>query len=75
MFYYNNFQKLDLNINTESEACEILTTNPNFCMILAYFRAASRESSSLLAPVHTILPELKISAVVRGSLGYEECVC
>lgn len=36
-------------------------------MILAYFRAARRESSSLLAPVHTILPELKMSAVVRGS--------
>lgn len=36
-------------------------------MIRAYLRAASRESSSLFAPVHTILPELKISAVVRGS--------
>lgn len=36
-------------------------------MILAYFLAASLESSSLFAPVHTILPELKINAVVRGS--------
>lgn len=36
-------------------------------MIRAYLRAAKRESSSLLAPVHTILPELKIRAVVRGS--------
>jgi len=36
-------------------------------MILAYFLAASLESSSLFAPVHTIFPELKISAVVRGS--------
>lgn len=36
-------------------------------MIRAYFRAASRESSSLLAPVHTIFPLEKISAVVRGS--------
>jgi len=33
----------------------------------AYFLAASRESSSLLAPVHTIFPELNMSAVVRGS--------
>lgn len=37
-------------------------------MILAYFRAAKRESSSLLAPVQTIFPLLNISAVVRGSL-------
>ena len=32
--------------------------------ILAYFRAANRESSSDLAPVQTIFPELKMSAVV-----------
>lgn len=44
-----------------------LTTNPNFWIILAYFRAANRLSASLLAPVQTILPELKINAVVRGS--------
>lgn len=37
-------------------------------MILAYFLAANLESSSLFAPVHTILPEEKIRAVVRGSL-------
>ena len=33
---------------------------------LAYLRAASRASASVLAPVHTIFPELKISAVVFG---------
>lgn len=33
----------------------------------AYFRAARRESSSLLAPVQTILPDEKMRAVVRGS--------
>lgn len=32
----------------------------------AYFLAANLESSSLLAPVQTILPELNMSAVVRG---------
>lgn len=36
-------------------------------MIRAYFLAANLESSSLFAPVHTILPEEKINAVVRGS--------
>ena len=41
---------------------------PSFCITLAYFLAASLERSSLLAPVHTILPELKMRAVVRGSL-------
>lgn len=46
----------------------ILTGKPNFWIILAYFRAASRESPSLLAPVQTILPLLNISAVVLGSL-------
>lgn len=40
---------------------------PSFWMILAYFLAARRESSSLFAPVHTILPEEKIRAVVLGS--------
>jgi hypothetical protein len=38
----------------------------SFCMIRAYLRAARRESASLLAPVHTILPELNMSAVVLG---------
>lgn len=37
-------------------------------MMRAYFLAASRESSSLLAPVHTILPDENIRAVVLGSL-------
>ena len=36
-------------------------------MTLAYLRAASRASASVLAPVHTILPELKMSAVVFGA--------
>ena len=36
-------------------------------MILAYFREASRESSSDFAPVTTILPDANISAVVLGS--------
>ncbi len=36
-------------------------------MILAYLRAAKREYSSLFAPVTTILPEAKMSAVVLGS--------
>lgn len=36
-------------------------------MIRAYFLAASLESSSLFAPVHTIFPEEKIKAVVLGS--------
>jgi len=36
-------------------------------MIRAYFREASFESSSDLAPVTTILPEAKMSAVVFGS--------
>ena len=33
----------------------------------AYLRAARRLSFSLLAPVHTILPLAKMSAVVLGS--------
>jgi hypothetical protein len=37
-------------------------------MILAYFLLANLESSSLLAPVTTILPLAKIKAVVLGSL-------
>lgn len=45
-----------------------LTSKPSFWTILAYLRAASRDCSSLLAPVQTILPELKINAVVLGSL-------
>ena len=39
-----------------------LTWKPSFCTILAYFLAASLESSSDLAPVQTILPEPKMSA-------------
>jgi len=35
-------------------------------MILAYFLHAVLESSSDLAPVQTIFPELKIKAVVLG---------
>ena len=45
-----------------------LTVNPNFCIIRAYLRAAKRDSSSLFAPVHTILPDENINAVVRGCL-------
>ena len=44
-----------------------VTWKPSFCTILAYFLAASLESSSDFAPVHTILPEPKMSAVVLGS--------
>jgi len=40
---------------------------PSFWMIRAYFLEASRESSSDFAPVTTILPEAKMSAVVFGS--------
>jgi hypothetical protein len=35
-------------------------------MMRAYLRAAKRDSSSLLAPVHTIFPDENIRAVVRG---------
>ena len=35
-------------------------------MMRANLRAARRESSSLLAPMHTILPEQNMIAVVRG---------
>jgi hypothetical protein len=34
----------------------------------AYFRAASLANASVLAPVHTIFPDAKISAVVFGFL-------
>lgn len=44
-----------------------LTGKPSFWMILAYFLAANLESSSLFAPVQTILPLLNIKAVVLGS--------
>lgn len=44
-----------------------LTGKPNFWTIRAYFLAANLESSSDLAPVHTIFPELKMRAVVLGS--------
>ena len=44
-----------------------LTGKLSFCTIRAYFLAANLESSSDLAPVHTIFPELKIRAVVLGS--------
>ena len=46
---------------------ENLASKPSFCTILAYLRDASRESSSDLAPVTTIFPDAKISAVVFGS--------
>ncbi len=36
-------------------------------MTFAYLRAASLASASVFAPVHTILPELKMSAVVFGA--------
>eukprot|EP01139_Manchomonas_bermudensis_P010229 Amastigsp_a340097_2036.p2 type:complete len:108 gc:universal Amastigsp_a340097_2036:482-159(-) len=41
--------------------------NPSFWMMRAYFLAASFEASSLLAPVTTIFPLLKMRAVVLGS--------
>ena len=44
-----------------------LALNPNFCIMRAYFREANLLSSSDLAPVTTILPDAKISAVVFGS--------
>ncbi len=44
-----------------------LASKPSFWMIRAYFRLARRLSSSDLAPVTTILPEAKMSAVVLGS--------
>lgn len=44
-----------------------LVSKPSFWMMRAYFRAASRESSSDLAPVTTTLPEANTSAVVLGS--------
>lgn len=44
------------------------TLKPMFMMVLAYFLHAVLLSSSLLAPVHTILPELKTRAVVFGDL-------
>lgn len=44
-----------LNIN-----CIIHTGNPSFWIILANFRVAIYESFSFLAPVQTILPDLKI---------------
>jgi hypothetical protein len=43
------------------------TSNPSFCIILANFLDAKSASCSLLAPVQTILPVWKMSAVVRGS--------
>ena len=44
-----------------------LTGKFSFCTMRAYFLAANLESSSDLAPVHTIFPELKMRAVVLGS--------
>ena len=41
--------------------------NPSLLITLAYFLAASLASASVLAPVHTILPELNINAVVLGA--------
>jgi len=44
-----------------------LALNPSFWMMRAYLRDANLESSSDLAPVTTILPDAKMSAVVFGS--------
>lgn len=44
------------------------TGKPNLYIILAYFLAATKLSSSDLAPVHTIFPDWKTRAVVFGSL-------
>lgn len=44
-----------------------LTLCPSFWMIRANFRAARLASCSFLAPVHTSLPDLKMSDVHRGS--------
>jgi len=46
---------------------ENLASNPSFWTMRAYLRDAKRESSSLFAPVTTIFPEAKMSAVVFGS--------
>ena len=43
-----------------------LTLKPMFMIVLAYFLQAVLLSSSLLAPVHTILPDEKTRAVVFG---------
>lgn len=40
---------------------------PSLLMTLAYLRAASRANASVFAPVQTIFPELKMSAVVLGA--------
>lgn len=45
-----------------------LTLKPQFLMIFAYFLAACFDNSQFLAPVQTIFPEAKMSAVVFGSL-------
>ena len=47
-----------------------LAGNPNFCIILAYLRAARRLSSSLFAPVHTILPELEWSKLFSSFTNF-----
>jgi hypothetical protein len=54
-------------IKNFQDLCQQLTGKPSFCMMRAYFRAASRESASFLAPVITILPDLNRRAVVCGS--------
>ena len=46
---------------------ENLASKPSFWMMRAYLRDANLESSSDFAPVTTIFPEAKISAVVLGS--------
>jgi hypothetical protein len=50
------------------KSCIWTVGKPTFLMALAYFLAASLLKSSDLAPVQTILPDVKISAVVLGSL-------
>jgi hypothetical protein len=42
-------------------------SNPSFWMMRAYLRDARRLSSSDFAPVTTIFPDAKMSAVVLGS--------
>ncbi|KAG2048532.1 hypothetical protein BDR06DRAFT_1072240 [Suillus hirtellus] len=44
-----------------------LGVKAKLCMICAYLHDASLELSSLFAPMMTILPEVKIRAVVLGS--------
>ena len=51
----------------DAYSLNLTSANPSFWMIRAYLRDAVCESFLLFAPVTTILPVRKISAVVRGS--------